>query len=196
MNNIGEKVFEVQAQPEYTVQKLIEDYRKRVKLEYVFFWGHHPAPNGLITTSCLSQWWEQKFLVGNQKYFCMEQYMMAEKARLFGDTAIEKQIINCKDPKDIKDLGRKIRDFKEETWNKHKYAIVLNGNYNKFSQNEELKKYLLSTKAKILVEASPYDNIWGIKMGASDKSINNPSCWKGQNLLGFALMEVRVKIKE
>jgi ribA/ribD-fused uncharacterized protein len=125
----------------------------------------------------------------------MEQYMMAEKARLFGDTEIEEKIMNCNNPNEIKGLGRKVRGFDEEIWNKVKYSIVVNGNYDKFMQNEKLKAYLLSTEDKILVEASPYDNVWGIQMSENDEDIKNPELWRGENLLGFALMEVRNEIK-
>lgn len=83
----------------------------------------------------------------------------------------------------------------EEIWNNIKYSIVVNGNYNKFIQNEKLKAFLLSTEDKILVEASPYDNVWGIQMSEEDMDIKNPKLWRGENLLGFALMEVRNEIK-
>ena len=72
----------------------------------------------------------------------------------------------------------------------HKYKIVLEGNLAKFSQNENMKKFLLSAKNKILVEASPYDKVWGIGLSADTENIENPLTWKGENLLGFVLMEV------
>ncbi|MDE6363162.1 MAG: NADAR family protein, partial [Lachnospiraceae bacterium] len=77
-----------------------------------------------------------------------------------------------------------------------KYAIVLNGNYLKFSQNPQLKNFLLHPGNKVLVEASPYDGIWGIKMAQTEQTAQNPLHWRGQNLLGFALMEVRDVLRE
>ncbi len=105
--------------------------------------------------------WKASFRVDTHDYCCMEQYMMAEKARIFEDEEIRKQ----------------------------------NSNYAKFLQNKELLDFLLSTGNKILVEASPYDTIWGVGMEEANPQINNPFLWKGQNLLGFALIEVRNELK-
>ena len=105
------------------------------------------------------------------------------------------QILDCKDPRKIKALGRKVKNFKESIWDKVKYSVVLNGNYMKFSQNPVLKQFLLSTGDCILVEASPYDGIWGIQMSESEENVKNPKEWRGKNLLGFALMEVRDELK-
>lgn len=94
-------------------------------------------------------------------------------------------------PKQFKMLGRKITPFDETVWNAHKKEIVVNGNLAKFSQNEALKSFLLSTRETILVEASPYDTVWGIGMAENYENVNDPHLWQGENNLGFALMEVR-----
>lgn len=91
-------------------------------------------------------------------------------------------------------MGRSVRNFDDTLWDKVKFNIVVEGNYLKFSQNRELGKYLKDTGSKILVEASPYDRIWGIGMRESDPNASNPKYWKGQNLLGQALMKVREMI--
>jgi ribA/ribD-fused uncharacterized protein len=103
--------------------------------------------------------------------------------------------MRCRDPKEIKALGRKVKGFDETLWNKVKYSIVLNGNFLKFTQNPSLREFILSTGDDILVEASPYDAVWGIRMSANDENATNPMKWRGTNLLGFALMEVRDEIK-
>lgn len=180
---------------EYGINDLLVDYKQGKSMDYLFFWGHHPSKNGEITKSCLSQWWESSFQVGHLTYKCMEQYMMFEKARLFQDREIEQLIMNCNVPKEIKSLGRKVKNFDETIWNEVKYTIVVNGNYYKFMGNSKLRKFLLSTQEKILVEASPYDAIWGIKMDERDLNSLFPEKWQGENLLGFALMEVRNEIK-
>lgn len=180
--------------PEYGLEDLISDYNKNKNIDFLFFWGHHQSGNK-VTKSCLSQWYPSRFDVGIQKYLFMEQYMMAEKARLFGDSEIEEKIMNSNNQKEIKALGRKVRNFDEDIWNEVKYSIVLNGNYYKFMENERLKDFLLSTGDSVLVEASPYDNIWGIQMSESFENVNNPLKWQGKNLLGFALMEVRNEIR-
>lgn len=92
-------------------------------------------------------------------------------------------------------LGREVRNFEESIWNDKRSEIVIAGSVNKFTQNKDLGEFLLNTKERILVEASPIDNIWGVGLSADDKSIGNPNHWDGLNLLGFALMEVRDIIK-
>lgn len=175
----------------YSLDNLKEDFQKGKRIKYLFFWGHQPSKDGSITKTCLSQWWKADFTINTDTYCCMEQYMMAEKARLFGDNETLEKIMKSKQPKQIKDLGRQVRNFDENLWAKSRYSIILNGNHAKFLQNEALRQFLIGTKDRVLVEASPYDKIWGIGMSADDESIENPLLWKGTNLLGFALMEVR-----
>lgn len=121
--------------------------------------------------------------------------MMEQKAALFGDEEIRQQILECRDPRQIQALGRKVRGFDQTLWDKAKYSIVLNGNWCKFSQSRDLKEFLLSTGDSVLVEASPYDAIWGIRVSADSPDAQNPLKWRGQNLLGFALMEVRDELR-
>lgn len=179
----------------YSVETVRKLHNAGKKLRYNMFWGHQPSSDGSITRSCFSQWWKSDFWAVPHMYCCMEQFMMAQKAELFGDEEIRKEIMQCSDPKQIKALGRKVRNFDETVWNKVKYSIVLNGNFMKFTQNAELREFLLSTGDDILVEASPYDAIWGIRMSANNENAENPMKWRGQNLLGFALMEVRDEIR-
>ena len=165
------------------------------QLNYVHFWGHTPERDGHITETCLSQWWMAEFWVEAQRYSCMEQFMMAEKARLFGDKEVLEQILAAAEQGKIKALGRQVRNFDQTEWDRCKYTIVLTGNFQKFLQNPELKDFLLRTGDKILVEASPRDRIWGIGMGRNNENAGNPAAWKGKNLLGFALMEVRDELR-
>lgn len=159
--------------------------------EKMLFFGSHPSDDGKLTKSCLSQWWGCKFTVNNREYTSAEQFMMAAKAMLFGDTRVLNEIMANTDPKIIKTLGRQIRGFEPNVWNKHKYTIVYFGNLMKFSKNEDLKEFLISTGDAILAEASPYDSIWGIKLSNRDIRASDPNKWQGTNLLGFALMQVR-----
>jgi ribA/ribD-fused uncharacterized protein len=173
---------------------LVEDLRTRFnsgeKLKYVFFWGHQPGKNG-ITSSCLSQWYDSPFVVDGQRYPTAEHFMMAEKAALFGDSATRAEALRAPNPGAAKALGRKVRGFDEGTWVRHRYSIVVRGNAAKFSQNAELGRFLKQTASRVLVEASPVDRIWGIGLAADDEKANNPNLWRGLNLLGFALMQVR-----
>lgn len=175
----------------YSKEKLNSSYSKS---DFVFFWGHTPAKNGEITQTCLSQWWKCDFEENGIIFCCAEQYMMYQKALLFEDQEHADEILKAKDPKRIKALGRLVRNFDAEIWDAHKQEIVLQGNILKFSQTPVLKQYLIGTGDKILVEASPYDSIWGIGMQAGSAWICDPQNWKGQNLLGFLLMEARERI--
>ena len=178
-----------------SIYEVREAFQRKEKLSYLFFWGHTALKDGSIDESCLSQWWMSHFSIDKVNYVCMEQYMMAEKARLFRDEAILRQILKSHDPKTMKALGRKVKNFDEEIWKANRFDIVKRGNAAKFSQAERLKNFLISTGDKILVEASPFDRIWGIGMGKNNENVENPMMWRGQNLLGFALVAVRGKLK-
>lgn len=160
--------------------------------EILLFYGHKTTDE--ITETCLSQWYPCEFEAEGTKYTSAEQYMMAEKARLFGDEEIRAQILKTSDPAICKKLGRKVRNFNQEKWNKNRENIARKGNFYKFSQNAKLREFLLSTGDKILVEASPRDRIWGIGMGKSNPDALDPAKWRGRNLLGFSIMSVRKKI--
>ncbi len=134
------------------------------------------------------------FVVDGLLYPTAEHWMMAEKARLFGDEESEAEILEARDPKTAKALGRSVRGFDGEVWDEHCREIVTRGNVEKFGQNEALRKFLLGTAGAVLVEASPYDRIWGIGLRQSDKHASNPVEWRGTNLLGFALMDVREQL--
>lgn len=103
--------------------------------------------------------------------------------------------MQSRDAKQMKALGRQVRGFDERLWDEVGYSIVLSGNYYKFTQNPAMMRFLLATGDKILVEASPLDKIWGIGLGRQSENTSRPSAWRGQNLLGFALMEVRDELR-
>jgi len=116
---------------------------------------------------------------------------MAEKARLFGDAESERAILSATSPAAAKRLGRQVRGFKEDLWLRQRFGIAVRGNRAKFGQNGGPKRFLRSTGSKILAEASPHDRIWGIGLGPGDPGAKHPRKWKGLNLLGFVLMQVR-----
>lgn len=142
----------------------------------------------------LSQWHIRKFVIDGIEYNCNEQWMMAEKARLFNDRATEKLILEEKSPKKQKALGRQVKPFNDEVWNQHDMEIVEKGNYAKFTQNMDLLKILLSGEGTTFVEASPYDKIWGIGLAANDPRAKDRSQWKGQNKLGIVLTNLCNKL--
>ena len=175
----------------YNLNDLREAYNNGQSYKYIFFWGPRPEPDGHISETCLSQWWMGQFAVEGILYSCAEQFMMAEKARMFHDTDMLQKIMESVHPKEMKAYGRAVRNFDKEKWDSACYDIVRRGNQAKFSQTPELLDYLKSTGNRILVEASPRDRIWGIGMGKSNPDAQDPFKWKGTNLLGFALTQVR-----
>ncbi|CAM9708502.1 unnamed protein product [Ectocarpus fasciculatus] len=144
--------------------------------------------------SVFSQWTPSAFVVENVEYSCAEQYMMAEKAKLFGDEDSRQKIMATDNPRDHKDLGRCVSDYDQDLWDQHKWSIVERGNYAKFTQNEMMGQRLLDTGETLLAEASPYDRVWGIGLRADNPAARTPSSWRGQNLLGNILQEVRTRI--
>ena len=163
--------------------------------KFLFFWGHQPSKDGTITKTCFSQWWLSSFEVERIMYKTAEHWMMAKKAELFEDQEILEKILECKSPAEAKKLGRKVRNYDDKIWLENRYKIVKQGNFHKFSQNADLKTFLLNTNERVLVEASPVDPIWGIGMAGDHKDVLNPQKWKGLNLLGFTLMEVRDELR-
>lgn len=164
------------------------------QVRYLFFWGHRPRRDGGVGPGCLSQWWPAPFTVDGQEYPTAEHWMMAGKARLFGDQEALGRILAAPDPRAAKAEGRKVRGFSEETWRRHRFELVVRGSVAKFAYHRELGDFLLGTAARVLVEASPTDRVWGVGMAATDERIEDPTAWRGLNLLGFALMEARAEL--
>ena len=160
---------------------------------------HTIAEHGYISfsnaTDILSQWYKCEFEDESANvYNSCEQYMMAQKAKLFWDDKIYKKIMNETNMKTIKELGKKVHYFEQESWDEYKEQIVYEANFLKFSQNEELKRFLLSTDEKMIVEVNPNDIVWAC--GYFEKDAKNPDLWRGKNLLGQILMQVRKNLKK
>lgn len=139
----------------------------------------------------LSNWYQSQFTVDYVTFSSMEQYMMYRKAICFGDEAVAKQILATDDVAEIKALGRKVSNYDDNVWNGVRQIVVYKGLMAKFSQNEDLKAELKTTGNMILAECAVNDRIWGIGLSMKDSDRFERSKWKGQNLLGYALMMVR-----
>lgn len=164
--------------------------------KFLFFWGHRPKPGRRsLGSECLSQWWPSSFTVGDVRYPSAEHYMMAEKARLFGDSGALSRILTAGSPGAAKAIGREVRGFEDGVWEGARFEIVRRGSRFKFEQNAELRTYLLSTRGRVLVEASPRDRVWGIGLAAQSPDAERPERWRGRNLLGFALMAARLDLQ-
>lgn len=144
----------------------------------------------------LSNWYLSDFSSDNIQYSSMEQYMMHQKALLFNDSDIAEQILTTDNVGKIKALGRSVRNYEDIIWNGMRQIIVYQGLIEKFQQNEELKRKLLATQSDILAECAVQDKIWGIGLSMKDERRLDIKEWKGQNLLGFSLMNVREGLKK
>ena len=152
--------------------------------QFEFFWS---GP--------FSQWYPSVFIIGQFQYSCAEQYMMAEKARLFGDKIMEEAIMDTADPAAQKQYGRQVANFDDKTWKAHARDIVKQGSMAKYSQNPHLLKTLLATGTKTIVEASPEDRVWGIGLRKTDPRAQRRETWRGTNWLGQVLTEVRDELR-
>lgn len=139
----------------------------------------------------LSNWYLADFMIDGIAFSSMEQYMMYQKAVVFDDTEIAKEILATSDVVEIKAYGRKVLNYNDTVWNGVRQIIIYRGLLEKFRQNKELAQQLLATEDAILAECAVKDRIWGIGLNMRDKDRLDIKKWKGQNLLGFALMEVR-----
>ncbi|MFJ6214657.1 NADAR family protein [Streptomyces sp. NPDC092296] len=163
-------------------------------VKYLMFWGHRPQRDGGPGPGCLSQWWPSAFTVDGVEYATAEHWMMAGKARLFGDEEALGRILAARTPAEAKKLGRLVRGFREEEWEQRRFELVVAGSTAKFGQDPALTAYLLGTRQRVLVEASPQDRVWGIGLAADDERAADPARWRGLNLLGFALMAARSRL--
>nr|WP_203589846.1 NADAR family protein [Streptomyces sp. SID13031] len=175
---------------------MLDGLAKKQRYKYVFFWGDTPNRDGSIGASCLSQWYHAPFIVDGVRYSTAEHWMMAGKARLFGDNESAAKVIAAGHPQRAKAIGRQVTGFDTETWQRHRAELVIEGNLHKFRQNKPLLDYLLNTGKRVLVEASPVDRIWGIGLAADDPRAEHPDQWRGLNLLGFALMRARAELSQ
>jgi ribA/ribD-fused uncharacterized protein len=176
----------------------LEDLRARTRdgqsFTYVPFYGH-TAKAGRITNAVYSQFYPAEFSVDGQRFRWAEQWMMAAKARLFGDREALAAILAAGDPLACKRIARTVRSYDDERWNSSRFDLVVEGNVAKFGQNAALRDHLLGSGDAILVEAAPRDQIWGIGYGRENPAVHDPLRWRGRNLLGFALVKVRAILR-
>jgi len=157
----------------------------KITNKHVFFWS-----------GIFSNWHPASFQFCGNNFANSEQAFMWSKAITFNDEETAALILKEINPKEVKKLGRLIKGFDEITWNEKRYGCMYNVLLDKFMQNEEMLQVLLATGDKILAEASPYDKIWGIGMDENEPGIEDESNWKGENLLGRVLMDVREYYRE
>lgn len=178
-------------QPPLHLESLRQAVRSGQRFRYRLFYGHTPRADGQLSDAVFSQFWPCSFTVAGVHYSFAEQWMMAGKARLFGDAEALARILSAGTPLLCKRIGRQVQGFDEQRWREQRFELVTAGNLAKFGQDAALRSYLLATGDEILVEASPTDGIWGIRLGREHPDAQDPLRWRGGNLLGFALVRVR-----
>jgi ribA/ribD-fused uncharacterized protein len=179
----------------WTYDRVLAAEEAQYGLDFVFFWGHSSARLGEIGPHVLSQWYSHGFNCDGVGYPTAEHFMMAEKARLFGDHDCLAAILGAESPGEAKSLGRTVRGFDEAAWEASRFDIVTRVSAAKFGADAELRGFLVGTGTSVLVEASPLDVVWGIGMDENDPAAVYPSRWRGMSLLGFALMHVRAELR-
>lgn len=178
-----------------TREALVSAVESGARVKYLPFWGHRPRADGQVGSSCLSQWWPSPFVTEGVAYATAEHWMMAAKARLFGDAEAERRAVEAANPALAKKAGRLVRGFDDTVWERERFGIVVEGSVHKFAAHADLREFLLGTGDRVLVEASPLDRVWGIGLAATDEGASDPRRWRGGNLLGFALMEARERLR-
>lgn len=158
-----------------------------MKTDFIFFWGDE---------SPFSNWYQPNTFTHNGvEYNCSEQYMMHMKASAFADAEVAQLIMEQPLPRQQKMLGREVRGFDSGIWMSICQPLMVDGLVSKFTQDDLLQEYILSTGDKILVEASPYDKIWGIGLTEDNPLAWDKATWEGLNLLGEVLMKARDVIR-
>lgn len=143
-----------------------------------------------------SQWVPIKITIDGIEYNCNEQYMMAMKAKHFGDEKRYQAIMYSNDPRNQKALGRAVENFDMNKWNEISRLVVYRANLAKFTQDEIAHDWLMDTDNILIVEASPTDKIWGIGLHQTNPDAWDTEKWQGTNWLGEAIMQVRSDIRQ
>lgn len=177
------------------LETTIDDVLREVNVtdKYVAFWGSVFSNFYPCEIHVTNDWWDKPV---DLHFTSSEQYFMWLKATYFDDYETADKILEAKTPKEAKALGRKVKEFEEEEWAKIREDAMYNAVYAKFSQNENLKAFLLADefKGKKFVEGSPFDTIWGVGLDWRDTRIGDEENWLGLNLLGTVLENVREEL--
>lgn len=176
----------------YTVESLLKQKSNWDKDDFIFFGKIRESKQ--INKSCLSPWYISNFIIEDIDFKNLCQYILMcrmEKGHLYG---IKETINELGSPKEIKQYIREYKYYLPELSKEDIYYFTTESNFAKFTQNDDLRNFLISTKDKILVYISKRDKMWGIGIDNSSSDKINPLKWKGKNILGFSLMEVRDKL--
>ena len=143
----------------------------------------------------MSNFFPTTFEKDGNTFTSSEQAFMYDKCRRFDpdNARMLRLILSEHNPKKVKALGRKVRNYDETIWCAVRFDTMVDILRCKFAYNAEIRAALLQTGSKVLYEASPYDRIWGIGYGKREAQHIDPERF-GENLLGKALMKVRSEL--
>jgi ribA/ribD-fused uncharacterized protein len=148
----------------------------------------------LFKSGIPSQWYPSPFTIDGVRFVNCEQRMMYMKGKVFGDEEAMREVMLTDDPKRHKEIGRSVKNFDVDTWSAKAYQVVVEANYAKYSQNPELRQFLIDSGDRKFVECAPYDKIWGNGLNITQTLQTPEAMWEGTNLLGKAIMDVREMI--
>ena len=148
----------------------------------------------LFKSGIPSQWYPSPFTIDGVRFVNCEQRMMYMKGKVFGDEEAMREVMLTEDPKRHKEIGRSVKNFDVDTWSAKAYQVVVEANYAKYSQNPELRQFLIDSGSRKFVECAPYDKIWGNGLNITQSLQSPEAMWEGTNLLGKAIMDVREMI--
>ena len=158
-------------------------------MSLILFFGNKDPQYGL-----LSNFAQCPFISTAGPVYTSEQLFMMFKAQHFGDKEAFEELKTVTEPKTAKAIGRRVKRFSDAEWDRVRYQYMCKALMEKFSCNSAARAVLMSTNNALLAEASPFDTIWGIGYGKSNP-LASTGPWRGQNLLGKALMVVREQLR-
>ena len=150
----------------------------------------------LFRSGILSNWADTRYHAEGKDWCCSEQQYMWYKAIHFHDVETAAKIMETTNPKEIKRLGRMVRNYNDAEWQLHRAKYMYRAVKAKFTGNKHAQKFLLKQPAgHMFAEASPFDTIWGIGLAEDDPQAQHPSTWRGRNLLGLLITQVYNELK-
>ncbi|MCF2435576.1 NADAR family protein [Streptomyces thinghirensis] len=176
-------------------ESLIGRVRAGARIKYLCFWGHRPLPDGRIGPSCLSQWWPSPFTVAGVEYATAEHWMMAGKARLFGDAEAERRVLAADHPAEAKKTGRLVRGFDETVWERERFRIVVEGSVHRVRLGPDTARVLAEHGREGAGGGEPRGPVVGHRSDRGRRGGDGPGRWRGPNLLGFALMTAQGRLR-
>ena len=139
----------------------------------------------------LSNYHKCNFTVQERKFLSTEQFIQYTKACHFNDINTAAKILQATNAMECKNLSRQIALTDEvERWSKVAPEKCLPGIQAKFQQNPKLKKILMNTGTKTIVESS-YDKLWGTRVPIHSQDCLNNEAWTSTGILGNLLMQTR-----